>query len=157
MTTQSLPAPRSVWRFFPHAMIGLLLTVVVVNFGMIWSATRTFPGAVDDHAFDTGNNYNAILDAAARQAALGWQLDVAAGNHAVAIRLDGKDGKPLTGVTLHIVAEHPVGPAERTEFAFAPADGSWVAPLPSLGQWQIELVARHDDQELRATRRLVLQ
>jgi len=152
-------APPTVWRFFPHAIIALLMTVVAVNFGMIWSATSTFPGAVNENAFDTGNAYNAVLANVERQAALGWQLDIEAEGQIVAIRLVDKDGKPLTGVTLQAMAEHPVGPADRTDLAFTERDGRYLAgqALPGAGQWQIELVAKRDGEEFRATRRLVLR
>ncbi len=159
MTVSSIAPPRTAWRFFPHAMVALLLTVVAVNFGMIWSATSTFPGAVNEHAFDTGNTYNAVLATVERQAALGWTLDIETTGPVVAIRLLDKDGTPLGGATLQAIAEHPVGPADRTELGFAELDGHYLAnqALPGAGQWQIALVARRDGQEFRATRRLVLR
>ena len=63
---------RSAWRFFPWAIIGGMLLVIAVNAGMAWSALHTFPGTAVEDAFDHSNDYDKVLNAAAREAALGW-------------------------------------------------------------------------------------
>ncbi|HLY54580.1 MAG TPA: FixH family protein, partial [Stellaceae bacterium] len=103
-------AGTSAWRFFPLAVALALAGVVAVDAGFIWSALASFPGAVDEHAFDTGNSYNRVLDEAAREAALGWHVEVAADGRSVAVTLSDADGKALPGVSVHAVAAHPVGP-----------------------------------------------
>ncbi|HVJ55332.1 MAG TPA: FixH family protein [Aliidongia sp.] len=150
---------ESNWRFFPAAVAAGLLTVAAVNAGMIWSALASFPGAVDDHAFETGNRYNAVLDAAARQAALGWHLDLSVRERGLEAALAGPDGKPLPGLELHAIASRPVGPAETTNLDFAWQGDRYVAtvPLPAPGRWVIEATADSGDVSYRATRRVLVQ
>jgi len=63
--------PRSAWRYFPLAVVAAMAVVIAVNFGMAWSAIRTFPGAAVRDTFDHSNDYDKVLNAAAQQAAHG--------------------------------------------------------------------------------------
>ncbi len=150
---------KSSWRFFPLAIVASLLAVVIVDGGMIFAAVHSFPGAADDHAFDTGNKYNEILENVARQAKLGWQLNVKVVSRDVEVTLTDRDGALLPGAAIEAVATHPVGPAQPTSLAFAPEGASYVArsALPTPGQWDLGLTASVGEVTYRATRRVVVQ
>ncbi len=150
---------KSAWRFFPAAVIVFLVSVVAVDGGMIWSAVHSFPGSADDHAFDTGNKYNEILENAARQAKLGWKLDVKVVSHDIEVILTDQNGEALPGAAVEAVATHPAGPAEPTSFGFSPQGASYVArsALPAPGQWDLGLTASIGEIKYRATRRVVIQ
>lgn len=150
---------KSAWRFFPGAVAVFLVTVVAVDGGMIWAAVHSFPGAADDHAFDTGNKYNEILANAERQAKLGWKLDVKVVSRDIQVTLTDQNGAVLPGAAVEAIATHPVGPAEPTSLAFAPQGTSYVAKsaLPAPGRWDLGLTARVGEIKYRATRRIVIQ
>lgn len=150
---------KSAWRFFPLAIVAFLLTVVAVDAGMIFTAVHSFPGAADDHAFDTGNKYNEILENVARQAKLGWQLDVKVVSNDIEVTLTDQNGALLSGAAVEAIATHPVGPAQPTSFAFSPQGARYVAKsaLPAPGQWDLGLTASVGDIKYRATRRVVVQ
>lgn len=161
MTVRSIPLEpsRSAWRFFPAWVVGVMALVVAVNAGMVWSALATFPGAVDAHAFDTGNNYNAILAQVEREAALGWQVEARLDGRTVSIGLRDKAGQPLAGAAVTATAHQALGPDETTRLSFAAAGGRYVAQqaLPSAGQWDVDIVAARDGQTTHQTRRLALR
>jgi nitrogen fixation protein FixH len=149
---------KTAWRFFPLAIMAFLVTVVIVDGGMIWSAVQSFPGAADDHAFDTGNKYNEILENAARQAALGWQLKVNVVSRDIEVTLTDQNGNVLPAA-VEAVATHPVGPASPTSLGFTSDGVKYVSTssLPSPGQWDLGLTAVVGDVQYRATRRIIVQ
>jgi nitrogen fixation protein FixH len=151
-------ATRSLWRFFPVGVILWLLFVVAVNAGMAWSALHSFPGIVEDHAFDRSNDYNAVLDTAAKQAALGWQLQVSVEQGRVVVTLDDRRGASVAGLMLTAVATHPLGPAETTrlDFAFDGRHHVATAPLPSTGPWDVAITGLGQEIQYRAARRVIV-
>ena len=52
---------RSMWRFFPLAVVAGLGIVVVVNAGMIYAALSTFPGQAGEGDFALSNHYDCLL------------------------------------------------------------------------------------------------
>ncbi len=150
---------KSAWRFFPAAVAAALLTVFAVNGAMIWSAVYSFPGSVDDHAFETGNKYNEILAEAARQAALGWQLNVKVISRDVEVTLTDKNGSALSAAAVQAIATHPLGPATPANLGFTTDGVKYVStsPLPSSGQWDLGLTAVVGEIQYRVTRRIIVQ
>jgi nitrogen fixation protein FixH len=150
---------RSVWRFFPLAVIAWLGFVALVNTAMSISALRTFPGTASTSAFDTSNDYNAVLDVAARQNALGWDLQVIQEQGRVVVRLDDRTGSPVGGLVLKAVASRPLGPEQATPLDFAFDGRRHVATqaLPAAGQWDVVIIGTGGPVEYRATRRVTVQ
>jgi nitrogen fixation protein FixH len=144
------------WQYFPAAVALWLGLVAVVNGGMVWSALHTFPGTVDDHAFDRSNAYDTVLDNAAKQAALGWQLDVKVQGRRVVLSLVDRDGKPVADLKLSAVASRPVGPAETTRIELSAQDGHLVGSpaLPGAGQWDLALDGEGAGHDYHVTRRI---
>lgn len=156
----SAPA-RSAWRWFPWAVAAALLFVVLVNGGMIWAALGTFPGIAGSDGFDLSNHYDRVLDVAARQAALGWRVQVSVDAQAhPAIALTDRAGAPLVGARIQAHAERPLGPAEVTTLTFqGTRDGQYRAAqaLPASGQWDLLISASVEGKTVSATRRVIVK
>jgi nitrogen fixation protein FixH len=153
------PQLRSAWRFFPWAVVAALGLVVAVNIGMAWSALRTFPGIAVDDTFDHSNDYDKVLAAAGREAALGWSLIVTVDAGRPVAILTGRDGTPLEGARVAATAERPVGPDRITQLAFrAEAPGRYVATaaLTTPGQWDLLFSATAGERRFHATRRVIV-
>jgi nitrogen fixation protein FixH len=151
---------RSLWRLFPHAVAVSLGVVMVVNFGMAWTALKTFPGVATRDVFDRSNTYDLVLQAAAREAALGWSLQAELQEGRPVVMLTGRDGQPLTGARVEGSAHRPLGADDAVDLAFQPsAPGRFVAEraLGEPGQWDLLLVASQDGRILHATRRVVVR
>ena len=151
--------PEAAWRWFPAAMLGSIAVVFAVNGAMIYAAVSTFPGQAGDDGFDLSNAYARVQDAAARQAALGWQLALEpdAGGHLVA-RVTGGGGAPLFGVAVAARAERPVGPAAATPLRFDDGGGGRLVSLETLpaGRWTVQVTIVASGETLTTTRRLTL-
>ena len=120
--------------------------VIAVNAGMVYLALDGFPGRAGGDGFDLSNHYDQVLDAAQRQAALGWDLRAAPGEagHAV-LTLTDRSGAPLRGARIEATAERPLGAAEATQLVFHDAGaGRYVADaaLALPGQWELRSAAR---------------
>jgi nitrogen fixation protein FixH len=158
MDAAAIDERRSAWRWFPAGLAVAMLLVFIVNFAMVYWALSTFPGAAPNDGFDESNAYDRVLDATAREHALGWSVAAEARDGRVVLVLTDKSGARFFGVPVAATAERPVGPPETTELAFAPqADGSYRAAtaLPLKGQWDVMLRIGDGAQQLHTTRRVV--
>lgn len=158
LTASALRSPSS-WRRFPQALIAAMLLVVAVNVRFIVVAVSTFPGAATADDFDTSNRYNAVLEQAAHDHALGWTTSADADGARPVLTISGAGGTPLTHATVTAEASRPLGEAMTRTLAFhEAAPGRYVASavLPLPGQWTLDLQLRADGQVVYATRRIVL-
>jgi nitrogen fixation protein FixH len=156
----ALPAP-SRWRFFPWALAAGMGVVMVVNFGMAYTALHTFPGSAGNDGFDLSNHYDKVLDSVARQNALGWTVTVEAdASDRPVIHLLGRDGAPLIGATITATAERPVGDRMTSTPAFtetAPGTYRAASALGAKGQWDLELSATARGETVNTTRRVIVR
>ena len=153
--------PASLWRFFPLAVIIAMSVVVAVNAGLVYAALHSFPGKAGDEAFDLSNRYDAVLEQARREAALGWTVTAQteeAGRPVVFVTR--RDGSPLHGVSIAASAERPLGLPETRRMAFHEATaGRYVADtaLMEPGQWDLTLSASFEGARIMATRRIIVR
>ncbi len=151
---------RSMWRFFPQAVVAGLGIVVAVNAGMIYAALHSFPGQAGEEDFALSNHYDAVLDRVQHEAALGWTLSAwADASGRTEVTLTGRDGAPLRGASVAASAERPLGARDRQALAFLEAaPGHYVAgtALPEPGQWELTLSASFEGHDVAATRRVIV-
>jgi nitrogen fixation protein FixH len=155
-----MSAERSAWRFFPWAVAGAFAVVFMVNGGMVWSAIATFPGVATTDDFGHSNRYDAVLAAAAREAALGWQVRTSIDDARAVLVLTGRDGQPLTGARIVAIARRPLGPDAATPLAFREVSpGRYMADraLGAAGQWELLLSITRGADMLHAAPRLMLR
>ena len=152
---------KSMWRFFPQAIVAGLGVVVAVNLGMVYAALHSFPGKAGDEDFALSNHYDAVLEHEQREAALGWTvvaLTDAAGRPKV--MLTERDGSPLHGASVEGSAERPLGAPEQHALSFREtAAGRYEAnaALPAPGQWELTLSASVGGRDVVATRRVIVR
>jgi nitrogen fixation protein FixH len=152
---------RSLWRFFPLAVVAGLGLVVLINAGLVYAALHSFPGKAGDEDFALSNRYDAVLEREQHEALLGWNLLAqtdAAGTPE--IRLIDRGGSPLRGASVAASAERPLGAPERRTLVFREiATGRYVAdaPLPITGQWELTVSASLGGHDIAATRRVIVR
>ena len=152
---------KSLWRFFPWAIVAGIGLVVMVNGGMIYAAIDSFPGRADEEGFLLSNHYDAVLARAEHEASRGWSLvaQVDAEGRPV-LTLKYRDGKPLRDASVTGLAERPLGARERHSLVFHESDaGRYVADaaLPASGQWELTLSTSAEGHDVAATRRIIVQ
>lgn len=150
-------APRSAWRLFPWAVIAVMALVVAVNAGLVFAALHTFPGQAGDAGFALSNHYDAVLDRAGRQAALGWDLSASTTNGHAIVTLRDRTGAAIGGATIVATAARPLGASDTQRLVFhETASGRYAADvsLPLPGQWDLTITATQAGHDIAATRRV---
>jgi nitrogen fixation protein FixH len=156
------PQGRSVWRFFPLAVMGAIALVVAANAGLVYAALHSFPGAAEgDEGFALSNHYDVVLERAQREAALGWTVAAQVDEAGRAIvTLADRNGVALHGATVGATAERPIGaPHPRTLLFHEVAQGTYVADdvLPMKGQWELTLTTSEQERTMAVTRRVIVR
>lgn len=143
--------PHKGW--IPWVYVLAFIPILAVNILLIRLALNSNTGLVSDHAFDTGQSYNSVIAAGARQAALGWHAEtdvrpapLPGEPHRVAIIIEMTDslGKPLSGLTIAGSVVSPVDPQPDISAALLETAGAryrQMIILPRAGQWELQLIA----------------
>lgn len=151
-------------RYIPWILVAGFGVVLAVNLTMIWIAMSTWTGISTNRAYDKGITYNRNLDAAERQAALGWQAGIETTQAAglagtISVRLVDTRNQPLERVDVRADFERPTHQGydfsldlERTGAGTYTA--SFTAPLAGL--WDVRVIATRDGDRMVATERLML-
>ncbi len=159
------PAARQPGWYIPWLLGAGFGVVFAVNGALIWIATSTWTGISTNHAYDKGITYNRNLEAAERQAALGWQasLEVVPGAGlagTLAVRLVDARGRPLERLDVRADFERPT--QQGHDFGVAlerSAAGTYAAPFeaPLAGVWDVRVVATRGHDRLVTTERVMLR
>lgn len=135
------------WGWFPWAIAGAFVIVILVNGAMGYFAVHSFTGLVTEHPFELGNGYNAVLADGEAQDALGWHGSVrfipnGTGKGIIEIAMNDAAGQPLTGLAMRAELVRPVEDLPAIPLTPAPGEsGQYVAPveLSRLGQWEVRV------------------
>lgn len=159
---------RGAW--IPWAFVLFFVVVTAVNGVMIWYALESWTGLSSGEAYDDGLRYNHNLQAARRQAELGWQPRLVAhltgahpagGNAAVVeLALTDTHGQAVAGATVEAGFERPLQQAMDFTVALAPdRPGHYRAAfqLPLVGVWDAHVSIRRGDDLYVLQQRLILR
>lgn len=157
-------APRRSW--IPYVFVVGMAIVFAMNAALVWFALSTWTGLVAERPYERGVAYNRVLEAEARQAALGWRAEIAftprpgatnAGT--IAITILDHEAKGLAGLVVEVSVERPLENLApiRLEPVYAGA-GRYVAEveLPRRGQWNVSVHAAQGGDSLIAVNRIVV-
>lgn len=152
--TDAAEPRRSAW--IPWVFVGGMSIVVAVNMVFVFFALTTFTGTTVPHAFERGRQYDLVMAEAARQAALGWQVEVALAGTRLTVTAHDAEGRPLTA-TVEGALHRPLQ-ALALPVGFQPVGGGrWAgaADIPLPGQWEARItVTAPDGTHKDVTRRL---
>jgi nitrogen fixation protein FixH len=145
---------RSAW--IPWVFVGGMGIVVAVNAVFIVLALTTFTGTTVPRAFERGRQYDLVMAEAARQAALGWQVEVALAGTRLTVTAYDAEGRPLTA-TVEGALHRPLQDLALPVGFRAVGSGRWAgaADIPLPGQWEARItVTTPDGTHKDVTRRL---
>ena len=115
--------------------------VIAVNVLMARLATQTFSGVVVDNSYVASQHYNAWLDEAAKEKALGWKAAVERrADGRLVVRFTGSDAAPVPDkAVLSGEAWHPLGRVADHDLVFEQqADHSYLSTKPLAdGRWRL--------------------
>ncbi|MGO8916801.1 MAG: FixH family protein [Stellaceae bacterium] len=155
----------STYRWIPWAIAGGLGVVVVVNGALAYFAVSSSTGLVTEHPFESGNDYNRVLAAAAAEDALGWRgtlgfTATGAGAGEIAVELADRAGRKLSGLAVTARVTRPVEPLPATSLTLVEAEaGHYRGPvaLTRQGQWEVHVAARRGSDVFDFTQRIIVK
>ncbi len=149
----------------PWVFFAMFAVIIAVNGVMVAFAFGTWTGLETHGAYEKGLAYNKTLEAARRQDALGWQVEIGleqrdAEKVWLEVTFRDPDDRPLR---LHAVEAHLVRPTHTGYDLAVPLArlqtgryGTELTP-PLPGQWDIRVKAQHDGGTYQATRRVTIR
>jgi len=131
-------------RHVLFALIGFFGVILIANGIFIYFALSTYQGLDNPNAYERGVNYNERIEAAEKQAALGWSHQLVAGAGKLELRIHDKAGKPVTGLIVSGEIRRAVGEEMGLPLKFeGSADGVYRAEAERVepGNWIVSLEA----------------
>lgn len=135
---------RSAW--IPWVFVGGMGVVVAVNAVFIVLSLSTFTGTTVPRAFERGRQYDLVMAEAARQAALGWQVDVRLAGTRLTVTAHDAEGRPLIA-TVEGALHRPLQDLALPVGFQAVGSGRWAgtADIPLPGQWEARITVTAPD------------
>ncbi len=146
--------------------IGFFLVIFTANAVFIWLALTSWTGVESDSPYQVSQTYQEELEAARRQADLGWTIEVDAdrpGGDVTLVRMKALDqnAAPLVGYTVNAALARPTRSAEDHQLVLTEAQpGLYTGTLPNVaaGQWNLILeLYRGDSRVFRSKNRVYLK
>lgn len=133
-------------------LLGFFGLIFAVNGVFVYFALTSFNGVHTENAYLKGLNYNATIEAAERQAALGWQMQTVLtptdSGGVLTVTMRTADGEPVDGLGIDGVFWRPTQDGiDRPVVLQQVGAGRYDArvDLPVRGQWEVRLVAKSRD------------
>jgi nitrogen fixation protein FixH len=134
--------------------------VIAANLALAVLANTSWSGLVVANSYVASQTYNGVIKAAREQEALGWHDRFAATGDELALTLADSEGRPLSGLTVTVIAGRPShGRDDRELVLTEAAAGTYAAPARlAAGAWQARVVAADaDGRSWRQTYRFVVR
>ena len=157
--------PRKSDRWIPWYFVGGFAIMLIANISLITFSMTSWNGLVTKHAFEEGNNYNAAISGAARQAELGWRSKLSVDgvinqNATITVLFRDKDSNPISGAKMSVVLnrqdrddlDQTISMAE-----IAPGEYRASASFPVYGRWQVRTIANAMGDDYQTVENVVVK
>jgi nitrogen fixation protein FixH len=145
MTQQAWLAEGLKGRHVLMALVGFFGVMLIVNAIFVYFALATFSGGDTSNPYRKGLDYNETVAAAKRQAARGWQGEIAYDDRAerLSFRVHDKNAAPVRGLSIQANLRRPATDREDRAVSLAEAEPGVYAAEVKLGPglWVISLAS----------------
>lgn len=154
------PARQLTGKHVLAMFIAFFAVVVTVNMIMFRAATSTFGGVETDSAYKVGLAYNDQLEAARKQAALGWRVDAKVDGEHVSLTVRDRDGQIVPGLDGDVLLAWPADRRLDRKGVISARDGGRYdvtldKPLPP-GQWDVVVNLRQKGERVFQSKNRIL-
>lgn len=123
-------------------VVAFFALVISVDAAFLVTAYRTHPGQVAPRPYEAGLIYNAELERLRVQDALGWRAGAEARPNGLAVLMQDRDGRPLTGLKVSATLQRPATEQGRAEVALTEeAPGRYGVDRALSGAWDARIEA----------------
>ena len=144
-------------RMVLACFVGFFGVVFLANFILVRAALSSFGGVETESSYKAGLVFAQEADAAARQAALHWQVAAHVADGAFEVSARDAAGRLLPDLAIAVVLHHPTDRRLDIVIDAEPAGiGVWrAAPAVPPGQWELMIdLSRHGERQFRSQNRV---
>ncbi len=159
-------APTKRTRLIAWIFTIFFCTFIVVDICYIIVAEKTWRGIATEDGYQKGLKYNDAIAAVKAQKQLGWKLKInyqfeKAKTGILQVKLFDKNHQEISTATLTANIKRPVqeGKDFSVDLKFDTKTQSYNSAIdfPMIGQWDVEIVARKNDDVYQDIKRLVVR
>lgn len=148
-------------RFIPWLFVIGMAVVVLVNGTMVYFALDSWAGVAVEQSYQRGLAYNRVIETAAREQALGWNVIASVRRDGSEIVIDMRDAqsRPLSDIAFEAVLVRPLENMAPIPVRLrAEGGGRYVGAVEPLrrGQWELRLAATRGADAVHVSRRLIV-
>jgi nitrogen fixation protein FixH len=131
------------------ALLAFFGLIIGVNTTLAVLANRSWTGLVVENGYVESQKFNQELAEARKQAALGWREEFGYRKGLLELRLSGKDGRALSGLSVAVKLERPSSDREDRALTLPETmTGHYALPIIlNTGQWDADVTARSSSGE----------
>lgn len=127
-------------RIIPWYFVMGFLVVLAVNSFFVYTAVRSNPGVVTEHAYEQGLAYNSVLAETRTEQALGWKGSIRYDQGMLHFTVHDQPGRFLSGATVKAYIDRPLKAGlSQTVALKETSNESYSAPVSFTdpGQWDV--------------------
>lgn len=142
-------------RIIPWYFVIFFVFLAIINGIMVTLAFDSFSGLVTEHPYEKGIAYNKVVEAAKKQAALGWHGRVSYENNAITYTLTDATKKPM--VTKKATAYFSRPTQAGMDFSVPLTGETTAVTFPAQGLWEVRVVAETDEHSFQHSERIIVK
>lgn len=120
--------------YWPHAIAGLLIGFMAIQFVLIRIATAGFEGPDEVQYYKMGIEFSKEIERRKAQRELGWTLRQEVTSEGLRVRVTDRQGHPLAG-KLHVKFKRPATKTQDFEADAHPVGDGYALDYPGPGHW----------------------
>jgi nitrogen fixation protein FixH len=143
MSMAATQKPLTGWHVLTM-LVAFFGVIISVNLTMAWFANSTWSGLVVANGYVASQSFDEDLARARAQEALGWKVDLTAGEGRIRITFADAQGRKIDSLAISGDLERTVTDKQDQKLAFS-ASGAGVYSAPATlapGVWEVEIHAR---------------
>jgi nitrogen fixation protein FixH len=141
-------------KIIPWYFVMFFVVIALMNAVMITIAFRTHTGLVTEHPYEKGIAYNQTIEAAAKQAALGWSSTIAYAEGKLRFAVKDKAGAALSPEKTTANFMRPT--QDGMDFSVVLNEGEAAVTFPAKGLWEVRVNSIIRGIHYQQTQRLVI-
>lgn len=153
---------KKIDKLIPWMFVGFFLVFISVDGIMATLAVKTQTGTVTEQAYETGLNYNKIIEDAKKQEKLGWSVPIAIDDQTGKISLTAqtKTGEKITGANVTATIFRPIQAGFDKDYTMAETTAGEYSVTPQYakrGEWRVYITLSNKGQEFKTAKDFILK
>lgn len=148
-------------KYIPYYIVLFFVVVACVDAVFVTLALSTHRGVVSDKSYETGLDYNRVIEQAEAQQKLNWRSDLLLSDNTLALTLTDQDGLPIRNAKVNATAKRPTQEGYDFELVLQERLSEYVystdVAFPMAGEWEVRAYISKDSQSYQTVKRFIVE